>query len=122
VAAPGPSDLPFIDAHEVVVRAAPGAVWDAAADVVAGWGGPAGTIAARVVGCSDTKSDFPQSVLGFRVARANRPSVISLVGAHRFSKYALELSIQERRDGETLLQAQSWAEFPGCRGRSTARL
>jgi hypothetical protein len=34
------SDLPFVDAHEAIVRAGPEAVWDAAADVVARFGSP----------------------------------------------------------------------------------
>jgi hypothetical protein len=117
VALPGPDELPFIDAHETLVRAAPAAVWDATADVVAGWGGPVGAIAARAVGCSDTESDFPRTVVGFRVVRADRPSVISLRGAHRFSRYALEFSIGLAQEGQTRLRAQSWAEFPGIPGR-----
>lgn len=116
VAPLAPADRPFIDAHQIVVRATTAAVWDAAADTVVGWGGPAWALVARALGCSATRSDFPRTVVGFRVARAERPAVISLSGEHRFSSYALEFSTSELRDGQTLLRAQTWAEFPGLPG------
>lgn len=113
---PGPDELPFIDAHEIEVSARPEVVWDAAANVVASWGGAVGAIAARAVGCAITKSDFPRTVLGFRVSCAERPSAISLHGAHRFSRYALELSTQPHKGGRTILRAESWAAFLGAPG------
>jgi hypothetical protein len=111
------SDLPFIDAHEAIVRAGPEAVWDAAAAVVARFGGGLGSPLARALGCSHTEPDFPRAVVGFRISRADRPIIISLRGDHRFSRYMLEFSTQASEDGATILRAESRAEFPGPAGK-----
>jgi hypothetical protein len=99
------------------VSAPPEAAWDAAAEVVGGLGGRFGSAAAHVLGCSETVADFPRTVVGFRVVRADRPGVISLAGQHRFSRYALEFSTQPAGDGATKLRAETRAEFPGLHGR-----
>ena len=109
--------LPFIDAHETTVDAPPEVVWDATALVLAGMGGPLGPPGARVLGCTETRSDFPHSVPGFRVRVAERPTRIALSGEHRFSSYALEFTLRPLGDGTTALRAETRAAFPGTRGR-----
>lgn len=112
----GVSKLPFIDAHETLVGAPPEVVWDAIARVAGEWGGRLGPVVARALGCSHTRSDFPRTVVGFRVFRADRPMLIALRGAHRFSQYELEFSAHPERNGTTRLCAKTWAAFPGVRG------
>jgi hypothetical protein len=53
---------------------------------------------------------------GFVCSRAVEPSVLALLGEHRFSRYALIFRV-ERTSGGTRLRAETRAEFPGTKGR-----
>ena len=59
--------------------------------------------------------DAGASVPGFRVAEVEPEQWVRLVGRHRFSRYALVLTLDARPDG-TLLRAGTYAEFPGLHG------
>ncbi len=114
----GPTtELPLIDVHAVTVRADQEQTWDAIADVASSTGGRFGPLVARALGCSNTDSDFPRTVVGFRVADAARPTVLCLRGEHRFSRYQLQFTIEAPHKGTTILRAESRAEFPGTLGR-----
>jgi hypothetical protein len=53
---------------------------------------------------------------GFVCARAVEPSVLALLGEHRFSRYALIFRVERTASG-TRLRAETRAEFPGTKGR-----
>jgi hypothetical protein len=56
-------------------------------------------------------------VVGFRVVRANRPTLLALEGEHRYSRYALTFRLEELGPGRTEVRAETHAEFPGVQGR-----
>jgi hypothetical protein len=75
---------------------------------------------ARVLGASpnavsgDWSGDLTGATLpGFAVVEAQRPVRLELRGQHRFSSYALVFLIDEGS-----VRAQSYATFPGLRGRA----
>jgi hypothetical protein len=110
------TSLPFIDAYEVAVNAPPEAAWDAVAAVLPRIGGRAGPAFARLLGCAEPDADFPRAIVGFRVARLERPAVISLQGEHRFSSYSLWFLVEPGPES-TILRAETRALFPGPAGR-----
>ena len=57
-------------------------------------------------------STFP----GFVVARVVEPAVFALEGQHRFSRYGLIFSLEPTKDEQTLLRAETRADFPGLKG------
>jgi hypothetical protein len=127
-----PAELPFIDEHSINVNASPERVWDTLVDTVlprfgGGWGrlgtGRFGRAGARLLAAPypdlpATGSGIPQTIVGFRVERAERPSLILLAGEHRFAAYTLTLSIAGTEgDSKSRLSAQTRAAFPGGPGR-----
>ncbi len=61
--------------------------------------------------------DDPRTVpLGFVLDQAEPPGLFALKGRHPFSVYALIFVLSET-DGGTRVAAQTWAAFPGLRGR-----
>ncbi|MBA0045330.1 hypothetical protein [Mycobacteroides sp. LB1] len=54
---------------------------------------------------------------GFAVDGIEPEQRLSLAGQHRFSRYELVFELGETRDGGTQLRAQTYADFPGLRGR-----
>ncbi|MUM17806.1 DUF2867 domain-containing protein [Mycobacterium sp. CBMA271] len=54
---------------------------------------------------------------GFAVNEVEPGQHLSLVGRHRFSRYELVFELGETKDGGTQLRAQTYADFPGLRGR-----
>jgi hypothetical protein len=126
-------ELPFIDAHSIDVNAPPERVWDTLVWEVlpqfgGGWGrlgtGRLGRMSARILGAPYADppvpgSGVPQTIVGFRVERAERPSLIELTGEHRFAAYTLILSIETADDeSKSRLTAQTRAAFPGTAGRA----
>ena len=77
---------------------------------------------ARAVGARDVNvlgldpleagSTFP----GFHVVEASPPSRLLLDGQHRFSRYALDLRIEEMPGQKSRLCAETRAEFPHLHG------
>lgn len=54
---------------------------------------------------------------GFAVDGVDPEQRLSLAGKHRFSRYELVFELAETGDGGTQLRAQTYADFPGLRGR-----
>lgn len=125
-------ELPFIDAHSLSVNAPVEQAWDETAQVTRHWvehtfprfgvGGAAGPLFARPLGCSDVDPSppgpgAPEAMIGFHVARAERPSLIALEGKHRFSRYALTFQIEPTDGSGCVVTAETRAAFPGRAGR-----
>lgn len=117
------SELPFVDAHARVVAAPPETVWDALVAVLPrAFGGPRAARLARLLGARETATSegFPAegaTLPGFRVARCERPSNLTLAGRHRFAEYRLAFRLEPTADAGTRVTAETWARFPGPRGR-----
>jgi len=124
------ADLPFIDVHSRTVGAHPERVWDALAEVMRGWTerplpkvlAGIGPLFTRALACSDTEPPapgvgMPDSIVGFHVALAESPSLVSFQGWHRFSRYALTFRIQPADVSGSLIEAETRAAFPGRGGR-----
>ena len=120
------AELPFIDAHSLVVKAPPERAWDETAQVMRRWveqlspgfGSTAGPLLARLLGCSNVDPSppgpgAPKAIVGFRVARAERPSLIAFEGQHRLSRYALSFRIEPAGDTSCIVKAETRAAFPG---------
>jgi hypothetical protein len=111
--------LPFVDEHSIVIAASADEVWEAlvAAAGVRRLGAPV----ARALGCEQTErtgtpGSIGSTVPGFVITRAVRPAVLALMGAHRFSRYALVFQISETPLEPVVLTAVTRAEFPGRKG------
>jgi hypothetical protein len=46
------------------------------------------------------------------------PAVLALEGEHRFSRYGLVFRLEPTKDDQTLLRAETRAQFPGITGRA----
>lgn len=119
----GGERLPFVDEHRVVIRAAAADVWDVLAVVAAGMG--TGVVTARYAGLVGAEprrraGRFPDpgaSVPGFEVAQAVPEKLLRLAGRHRFARYELTFRLAEGENpGETVLRAETRADFPGVAG------
>ena len=111
--------LPYVDEHSVVVAASADEVWDALI-ATAGVGRIAAPVA-RALGCEQTEragrpGRIGSTIPGFVITRAVRPAVLALMGAHRFSRYALVFQISETPLEPVILTAVTRAEFPGRTG------
>lgn len=115
--------LPHVDEHTIEVEASSQATWDALLPAVRQrLGGSGAARAARLLGCEQTETGGDPlhpgaTVPGFVVARAIPPTLYALLGAHRFSRYALVFRIDETDEGSRL-RAETRAEFPGLKGRA----
>jgi hypothetical protein len=111
--------LPYIDEYTAGIAANPDRTWDALVRVLRSelsGGGPL----VRLLGASpsarsgDWSGDLTGATLpGFAVVEADRPARLELRGHHRFSSYAFVFLIDDDR-----VRAQTYAEFPGLRGRA----
>ena len=91
--------LPYIDEHAITVAADRAATWQA------------------VVRTLCRNPDDPRTVpFGFVLDEAEPPERFALKGRHWFSVYALIFVLSEV-DGGTRVAAQTWADFPGFKGR-----
>ncbi len=118
-------ELPWIDEHSTVIDADPQATWEALGSML-GRGAARGRTRAfaRLLGVRDAPSrgapvrlEEGSPVVGFRVVRANRPTLLALEGEHRYSRYALTFRLEELGPGRTEVRAETHAEFPGVQGR-----
>ena len=115
--------LPPVDEHGTEIAADPDQVWEALAATLprilntrrsAGF--------ARLLGDAFTEARGEPTVIGstvpgFIVSRSIRPSVLALLGQHRFSRYALVFRIDQLGIGRSRLRAETRAQFPGVKGR-----
>ena len=114
--------LPFVDQLSVDIAASPGAVWEALIEATGEFTSrPGGSHAARALGCVYTERTgepgrIGSTIPGFVVARAVHPAVLALMGEHRFSRYALILTVTETSADVVRLGAETRAEFPGPSG------
>lgn len=117
--------LPFIDDHAQPIHAAPAEVWAALlatlraqlairlpGPVLAAWG-----LEQRArTGDWATHVAPGDTMPGFAVVRSEPPRVLTLRGAHRFSRYELHFELVPRA-GHVELHARTAAVFPGVHGR-----
>jgi hypothetical protein len=115
--------LPPIDEHGTEIAADPEQVWEALAASLPRMLSTRRSVRfAQLLGCAFTESRgeptaIGSTVPGFIVSRSIRPSVLALLGQHRFSRYALVFRIDRLGIGRSRLRAESRAEFPRVRGR-----
>jgi hypothetical protein len=119
---PTTHELPFIDEHCVTIDASPEATWGAVMTFPKGMTGSTKKLYASAVGARDVNvsgldhlevgSTFP----GFHVVEASPPTRLLLEGQHRFSRYALDLNIEEMPGQKSRLCAETRAEFPHFHG------
>lgn len=113
-------DLPFVDEHRVLVDAPAATVWRTLAAEIAG---PRFAVTERFAHLLATTPrrasgrlfDTGATLPGFVVTEAVPTRLVRLTGRHRFSRYALTLTLTEQTGG-TLLSALTHAEFPGLAG------
>jgi hypothetical protein len=119
--------LPYIDEHSIVVAATRERVWEALAWSLRSDLGrtvPGRLGRAMRIAPSDMRGDWRGRVSigdalpGFRVVAAEGLERLELRGEHRFSKYALAFEIEETGPESCTVRAQTWAAFPGLRGRA----
>lgn len=97
--------LPYIDEHAIAVDADPRETWSAVLHTM----------------CRDPED--PRSVpLGFVLDEAVTQERLALKGRHWFAAYRLVFTLEPLSDGagshRTRLAAQTWADFPGVKGRA----
>jgi len=92
--------LPYIDEYAIPVSADRAATWAAVLRVM----------------CRDAHD--PATVpFGFALDEATAPERFALKGRHWFASYRLVFILTGLPDGSTRLAAQTWAAFPGIKGR-----
>jgi hypothetical protein len=115
-------DIPVVDEHGMLVLAPQEKVWDALLETVPkAFSGAVTKRVARALGCSETESsggagEIGSTFPGFVVARVVEPAVLALEGQHRFARYGLLFSVEPTKDEQTLLRAETRADFPGMKG------
>lgn len=114
--------LPYVDEHAIGVHATERETWQALLATLPKVLDGRGTRRfAAMLGVEhpEPSGEFGtigSTLPGFVCARAVEPSVLALLGGHRFSRYALIFRV-ERTSGGTRLRAETRAEFPCSRGR-----
>lgn len=117
-------ELPPIDEHGTLVLAPVEEAWEALLAVVpAAFGGRLAPRVSRWLGCSPAAASgsidrIGSTIPGFVVVRVIEPAVLALEGGHRFSRYGLVFRLEPTKDGNSLLRAETRAEFPGLKGKA----
>jgi len=118
------TDLPFVDAHSIDVDSGSATTWQAVLAVAERMAsGRTSERFARAVGCEDAKPGGPRplaegsAIVGFHVTTADPERELTLAGRHRFSNYALVFRLERLAEQRTRVTAETWAAFPGARGR-----
>jgi hypothetical protein len=86
-----PDLLPYVDQHSTEVDSPPSRTWEAL-------------------------SRYSAALPYFAVGAGDPPRELVLIGAHRFSRYALIFRLDDLGGGRTRLRAETRAEFPGAKG------
>ncbi|BCS31292.1 hypothetical protein TBR22_A04920 [Luteitalea sp. TBR-22] len=116
--------LPFIDAYSVDIEAPARDVWDAVLALSPGahpsialrafaWAWAADPAASNGLGSHVLGAERP----GFAVCEVVPPATYALAGRHRFARYQLVFRIEQRGPGRSRLIAETFAVFPGWKGR-----
>ena len=92
--------LPYIDEYAIPVTADRTATWQAVLEAM----------------CREP-ADPTTVPLGFVLDEATPPARFAIKGRHWFATYRLVFILTELPDGSTRLAAQTWAAFPGLKGR-----
>jgi hypothetical protein len=115
-------ELPLLDEHRTTVAAPAAVVWSAAlATFRRSFESPLGRTTARLVGCHPARSagwDDPAvgtSIPGFAISEFDPPHRLVLAGRHRFSRYAIVLTVEPLEQG-CRVRLESRAAFPGPAG------
>ena len=103
-------NLPYVDEHSITIAAPRDLVWTALQHYAAtSIGIPGGSPLARILGTA------PRS--GFELTETVPTDRLTLTGRHRFSRYALVFELRDATGHGTVLQAKTYAAFPGPHGR-----
>ncbi|HET7446140.1 MAG TPA: hypothetical protein VFJ57_15945 [Solirubrobacterales bacterium] len=86
-----PGLLPYVDQHSTDVDSPPERVWE-------------------------TLTRLAATLSYFAVGASEEPRELTLIGAHRFSRYALIFRLDDLGGDRTRLRAETRAEFPGAKG------
>lgn len=117
--------LPYIDEHSAYLPALPSRTWQALQSVLRselGGAPPRMFVDGMHLEPRAVSGDWSgplgigHALPGFEVDEVRRHERLTLVGRHRFSRYALVFEL-DPEDGGTHLRAQTWAAFPGVLGR-----
>lgn len=117
-------ELPAIDEHGVLVHAPVERTWQALLPVVRGsFSGRAAGRVSRALGCRPAEAsgeigERGSTIPGFCIVRVVEPAVLALQGEHRYSRYGLVFRLEPTKDENTLLRAETRAEFPGLKGKA----
>lgn len=114
------NDLPFIDELQVFVPAPASAVWGVLTKQLSHFRHAPRVVFAYLLGAEPRRAaggllSEGSALPGFAVTEAVPGDRVRLTGRHRFSQYALILSLATRPGG-TMLSARSYARFPGPHG------
>ncbi len=106
----GDDELPYVDEHSIRIPAARELVWTALQHYVASSLVTAEpSLLRRLLGT--------EPATGFSVADSIDAERMTLVGRHRFARYLLTFELADVSERSTQVRAQSYAAFPGVRGR-----
>jgi hypothetical protein len=116
-------DLAWIDEHACVIRAGVDEVFAVAVrTLLDGFTGGPARVVAKVLGCDPTEvgTDLTPrvglTVAGFAVTQLEPPHLVVLRGRHRFSRYAIVLTLEPDPAGSRCV-IESRGEFPGLTGQ-----
>jgi hypothetical protein len=113
--------LPYVDEHAIGVHAGERETWEALlATLPRIFDTTATRRFASLLGVEHPRpggefGTIGSTLPGFVCSRAVEPTVLALLGEHRFSRYALIFRV-ERTEGGSRLRAETRAEFPGTKG------
>jgi hypothetical protein len=102
--------LPYVDEHAIEVPVGRERAWEALNAYVARSLLEPGRDPFRLLVGTDPPA-------GFAIAAQMPRERLELAGRHRFSRYALVFELRDARPGVTRVAAQTYAAFPGPRGR-----
>lgn len=114
------TDLPFVDERRVHIAAPAEVVWGELVDRARRIGGGGAAWYAPLVGAQPRTASGPPltegaTLPGFAVVEADPGRRLLLRGRHRFSRYALEITLRSAAGGIDLT-ARTDAAFPGASG------
>src|SRR4051794_21027107 len=116
------TDPIFIDEHIVTASASQPTLWHALnTTLIQLFSRRSARPLARILGSNSDTSEpqellLGQAIPGFNVTDVQENRRLELSGKHRFAQYRLVFILDQTHTG-CELRAQTWAAFPGTRGR-----